>query len=80
MEELFTADYWLIWALLLATALFYPVRQLIWTLYVRRSEAQNKGPIDETARQSLKRRATFTAVLLVFIFSVLYANQFFKGA
>jgi hypothetical protein len=37
MEALFTADYKWLWMIALAAALFIPVRQLIWVLYVRRA-------------------------------------------
>jgi hypothetical protein len=67
-------QYQLVWTLVLAVALFYPVRQLIWTLSVRREERQLGGPTDETRRSALKRRASVTAALLCFIFAVLYQN------
>lgn len=67
-------QYHLLWTLLLAVALFYPVRQLIWALSVRREERSTGGPLDEIRRSVLKRRASMTAALLCFVFAVLYQN------
>ena len=47
MAELFTAKYLLLWALALGAALFMPVRQLIWVLYVRRAERDGAETSDE---------------------------------
>lgn len=76
MEVLFSKDFELLWALLLALVLFYPVRQLIWVLYVRR--AQKQGETDEDAKRRLKRRSSMTAALLCFVFAFLYTNQLFQ--
>lgn len=67
-------QYQLLWSFLLAVALFYPVRQFIWVLSVRREERRLGQPTDDERRTVLKRRATVTAVLLCFIFAVLYQN------
>ena len=77
MEALFTKDYELLWALLLALALFLPVRQIIWVLYLRRDRKQ--GEIAEEARQRLKLRAGATAALLCFVFAYLYTSHLFQG-
>ncbi len=76
MQGLFSQDYWLLWALALAIALFFPVRQLIWVVSVRR--ADKRQPTDEAERARLKRRAGVTAGLLSLIFSVFYTFQFFS--
>lgn len=67
-------QYQLLWSILLAVALFYPVRQFIWALSVRREERRLGQPADDARRTALKRRATVTATLLCFIFAVLYQN------
>lgn len=67
-------QYQLLWTILLAVALFYPVRQFIWALSVRREERQLGMPTDEVRRSALKRRAGVTALLLCFVFAVLYQN------
>lgn len=78
MERFFTGDYFLLWALVLTAALFYPLRQLIWVLYVRRAERD--GELAEERRQALKRRAGVTAALLGFVFSTAYTLHLFKGS
>lgn len=78
MAELFTAKYQLLWMAALAIALFFPVRQLIWVVSVRRAERD--GRQDETRRQLLRRRAAATAALLVFVFSYFYTNSLFGRA
>jgi hypothetical protein len=78
MAELFTAKYVLIWVLALAAALFFPVRNLIWALMVRR--AMSKAEIDEAERLRLRQRAGVTATLLVFVFSYFFVNVvMFRG-
>lgn len=67
-------QYQLLWTILLAVALFYPIRQFIWALSVRREERQLNMPTDEVRRSALKRRAGVTALLLCFVFAVLYQN------
>ncbi|MEJ2119822.1 MAG: hypothetical protein P8Z76_03770 [Alphaproteobacteria bacterium] len=70
--------YQIVSTLLLTALLFYPVRQLIWVLSVRRVEGRD-GQHDEDRRLRFKRRATATAILLCFVFSVLFTNSLMKG-
>ena len=77
MEALFSQDYMPLWALILGVALFFPVRQLIWVLYMRR--AHRRGEPDETESRRLRKRATMTAILICFVFSALYTGQMFQG-
>lgn len=70
--------YQIVSTLLLSALLFYPVRQLIWVLSVRRAEGRD-GERDEERRIRFKRRATATAILLCFVFSVLFTNSVMKG-
>jgi hypothetical protein len=78
MEALFTKDYMLLWAFVLALALFFPVRRLIWVIYVRR--AARKSEPDEAERERLRRRAGATAALICFVFAFLYTAQLFGNA
>ncbi len=78
MEALFTKDYRLLWALVLALALFLPVRRLIWVIYVRR--AGRKGEPDEAERARLRQRAGWTAALLCVVFSYFYSAHLLGGA
>ena len=66
-----------IWILLLSSALFFPVRKLIWVLYVRKKQKTQKI-ISEDEKQSLKKRATLTSILLCIVFSYLYVDQVFN--
>ena len=77
MAEIFTAKYMLLWALILGGALFLPVRQFVWVLFVRRVEKD--GPADEATQSALKRRAAFSAALICFVFSYFYTAYLFSG-
>ena len=66
-----------IWVALLSAALFFPVRQLIWVLYVRKKQKSQKI-VSEEEKKSLKKRAGFTSILLCIVFSYIYVIQVFK--
>ena len=66
-----------IWVILLSTVLFFPVRKLIWVLYVRKKQKSQKT-VSEEEKKSLKKRATFTSVLLCIVFSYVYVSQVFS--
>ena len=66
-----------IWVLLLSVALFFPVRQMIWVLYVRKKQ-KTQTTVSEEEKITLKKRATFTSVLLCIVFSYLYVIQVFN--
>ena len=66
-----------IWVILLSTVLFFPVRQMIWVLYVRKKQKSQKTVSDDEKR-NLKKRATFTSLLLCVVFSYLYVIQVFN--
>jgi len=51
-----------LWIILLSTVLFFPVRKLIWVLYVRKKQKTQQS-VSEEEKSSLKKRATFTAIL-----------------
>ena len=66
-----------IWVIILSAALFFPVRQLIWVLYVRKKQ-KAQGGVSEEEKISLKKRASFTSILLCIVFSYLYVIQVFN--
>ena len=66
-----------IWIAVLSTALFFPVRKLIWVLYVRKKQKSQKT-VSDGEKESLKKRATLTSVLLSIVFSYLYVTQVFN--
>jgi len=65
------------WIIFLSTVLFFPVRKLIWVLYVRRKQKTQQTVSDEE-KISLKKRATITAILLCIVFSYIYVKQVFN--
>ena len=66
-----------LWIILLSAVLFFPVRQLIWVLYVRKKQKTQQS-VSEEEKSSLKKRATFTAILLCIVFSYIYVKQVFS--
>ena len=65
-----------IWVLFLSIVLFFPVRKLIWVLYVRKKQ-KSQTVVSEEEKKILKKRANFTSILLCVVFSYLYVNQVF---
>ena len=66
-----------IWIVVLSAALFFPIRQLIWVLYVRKKQKSQKIVSDDE-KKNLKKRATITSLLLSIVFSYLYVSQVFN--
>ena len=66
-----------LWITLLSIVLFFPVRKLIWVLYVRKKQKSQQS-VSEEEKNSLKKRATFTAILLCIVFSYIYVKQVFN--
>ena len=66
-----------LWIILLSTVLFFPVRKLIWVLYVRKKQKTQQS-VSEEEKRSLKKRATLTAALLCIVFSYVYVKQVFN--
>ena len=66
-----------IWVIVLSVALFFPVRQMIWVLYVRKKQKSQKIVSDDE-KKILKKRATFPSFLLCVVFSYVYVNQVFN--
>ena len=66
-----------LWIILLSTVLFFPVRKLIWVLYVRKKQKTQQS-VSEEEKIILKKRATFTSTLLCIVFSYLYVMQVFN--
>jgi hypothetical protein len=72
MQNLMTNPW--VWTVILGGLLFYPTRQFLWVMVVRRLERRLGQPVPEADRQSLKRRMTVTAILVCFLFSVAYSH------
>ena len=65
------------WVILLSSVLFYPIRQLIWVLYVRKKQKIQKL-VSEEEKKVLKKRANFTSIFLSIVFSYVYVSQVFN--
>ena len=78
ITEIYIAFHDPIWVLVLSMALFFPVRQLIWVLYVRKKQKAQKTVSEEEIKKE-KRRATLTSILLSVVFSYLYVSQVFNS-
>ena len=76
-ESFYIAFHDPIWVAVLTTALFFPVRQLIWVLYVRKKQ-KAQTTVSDDEKKVLKKRATFTSLLLCVVFSYLYVIQVFS--
>ena len=66
-----------VWITILSVALFFPVRKLIWVLYVRKKQ-KSQTTVSDDEKIILKKRATLTSVLLCIVFSYLYVSQVFN--
>lgn len=78
MAAIFTAEYKWLWAVLLALALFFPVRRFIWLMQIRRAvRTAGEDAVDDAERQRLKRRAGATSALMCALFSFLYVQVLF---
>ncbi len=78
ITEIYVAFHDPIWILVLSAALFFPVRQLIWVLYVRKKQKTEKNVSEEEIKKQ-KKRATFTSIFLCIVFSYLYVVQVFNS-
>ena len=77
LKNFYTAFHDPLWVILLSTALFFPVRQMIWVLYVRKKQ-KSQTTVSEEEKITLKKRATFTSVLLCIVFSYIYVSHVFN--
>jgi len=66
-----------LWTILLSISLFYPIRKLIWILYIRRKQKKQQN-VSEDEKKFLKKRATFTSIFLSIVFSYVYVSQVFN--
>tara|TARA_B100000029_G_scaffold486089_1_gene540107 strand:- start:423 stop:662 length:240 start_codon:yes stop_codon:yes gene_type:complete len=66
-----------LWVIVLTAALYFPARQLIWVLYVRKKQ-KSQGTVSDNEKITLKKRAAFTSILLCIVFSYLYVSQVFN--
>jgi hypothetical protein len=74
MAALFGSHTLWLWTLVLAVALFFPARRLIWVVSVRREQGKRDSPCDDARLKTLKRRASITAGLLCLFFAAIYVH------
>ena len=79
MEGMVSPDYRWLWSAALAAALFFPVRQMIWVLSVRREQRRDGDLPNEKMQKHLKGRATFTSGLLCLVFAAAYGGVLMSG-
>ena len=66
-----------IWTILLSITLFFPIRKLIWILYVR-TKQKKQNLVSEEEKKILKKRATFTSIFLSIVFSYIYVAKNYR--
>ncbi len=79
METLFSPELKWLWAAALGLALFFPVRQLIWVLSVRRLQRRTGELPTDAVRKSLKRRADATSALLCLVCAAAWGSIILTG-
>ena len=79
MEGMLSPDYRWLWSAALAVALFFPIRQLIWVLAVRKEQRRAGQLPDEKMKKYLKGRAAVTSGLLCLVFAAAYGSVMFGG-
>ena len=79
MEGMISPEYRWLWSAALGAALFFPVRQLIWVMAVRREQRRIGRLPDDSVRAGLKSRASVTAGLLCLVFAAAYGGVLFGG-
>lgn len=79
MEGMLSSEYRWLWSTALAVALFFPVRQMIWVLAIRREKRRAGQLPDEKMQKYLKGRATVTSGLLCLVFAAAYGSVMFGG-
>ena len=62
----------IMWVVLLAALLFWPVSKLIWTFSLRRKQKKLNQELNEDEILAQKKRARFISVFICVLFSVLY--------
>ncbi len=79
MEAIVSPEYRWVWSAALGVALFFPIRQLIWVMAVRRQQRRSGQLPDAETRDSMKSRAGVTSALLCLVFAAAYGGVMFGG-
>ena len=79
IEFLFSPDARWFWTAVLAVALFFPVRRVIFIMTVRRAIRKGDSDnVDEAEQNRLRKRAGITAGMLCFLFALFYVGSLFQ--
>lgn len=79
IEFLFSPDARWFWTAVLAVALFFPVRRVIFIMTVRRAIRKGDSDnVDEAEQNRLRKRAGITAGMLCFLFALFYVGRLFQ--
>ena len=62
--EIYRAFHDPIWVLVLSAALFFPVRQLIWVLYVRKKQKTQKNVSEEEIKKEKKKSDLYVNIVV----------------
>ena len=65
--EIYRAFHDPIWVLVLSAAVFFPVKQLIWVLYVRKKQKTQKNVSEEEIKKE-KKKSDFYVNIFVYSF------------
>ncbi len=79
MEAILSPEYRWVWSAALGVALYFPVRQLLWVMAVRRQQRRSGQLPDEEAQDSMKSRAGVTSALLCLVCAAAYGGVMFGG-
>ncbi len=79
MEALFSPELKWLWSAALGLALFFPVRQLILVLSVRRLQRRTGELPADAVRKSLKRHAGMTSLLLCLVGAAAWGSIVWAG-
>lgn len=79
MIELYKTFHQPIWTVVLTAALFFPIKKILFQLYMKKFFKDNLDvqELNEIIKKKLNNRARFTSMLLSFVFSYLYVQNVF---
>jgi len=69
-----------VWVMVLALLLFYPVARLVWVLSVRRLERRRGDRLSDVERRGQLRRAYVISAFVSLMFSALYNFALMRGS
>ena len=79
MLELYKTFHQPIWTIGLFIALYFPIKKILYQLYMKKFFKDNpeKTDLDDEIKKKINKRARFTSILLSLVFSYLYVQNVF---